>query len=523
MKTARQLLILSGLALVIAGCIESWESPEWSVVMELPLMSNSYPIAGLVDDSTFTVSDNLIMFIHTGEIEPLEIQRTININPKDSTFVFQNDSVTQNTFSLDETGVFDNEFGHGKEDIEIEYAVIDECILQFQVFTPTAVDSASIRFDDIYTPEGDQLRITLRADELAGFSQTFQYNLAGHTIGTQNNTDVIVDIGFTLQSWASSPGASQLRIWFEDHMDFTHFRGNVLNKTFALETQTSDIDLDYPDNFFETVEPQDVYLEVTVQNEINFPISIFGDVVATNTETGESRRINFIHEGDAEPYMVFEPATFDNPQIMTFHDSIGYIMGISPDILRIENSYFLVVQQGYTGIAEMVNGSANNDDIAQGDYAGKAPFKFIINNDTLTPDFLDEIQISADNRKNIEEYADSAHFILDVDNQYPIGTWVDFYFATSGDPDILYTENPELYPEVNFFRLPSRYLNVGPGQIVEYNWTREDILFFTQPEVYFGMKFTLDSSEGEVIEFDYDDTIHILGRVNLDTHIHFED
>jgi hypothetical protein len=521
----RIFLFLLSLTLLMSGCIKELKAPRWDAEFTLPLISDTYPVSDLVNDSTLVMEGDTLVYKVEDDLQSTPNDDFLQLHSQDAGWLGVLTNTTTSTENLGLDGASINGLGQ-TSDLRVSHGLIHSGLLRFDIERLSQLQSMTVTFENIYLPGSTaNLQVALDQNNTNGFMDQYICDLAGYTLGETNDTTLLNNLPFSVSSVSYDNGMyDQLRVHYDEPLIFEHIEGEMQRITIPIYGAATDVEIEYPTNLSEALELKEATINFKVRNQLGFPIALVGTLSATG-QNGEIRHINFYDETNPlSKYLVFEPNTWDSPQTLSLSDSIAYLLNSVPTRVEVPSfsACFLIVPQGYNGTGEgRVYGSANAGDIAVAHYETRAPAVFLLHQATLTPVQVDSLKISKDNRKFIRENANSGILSLTIDNRINAGGRFLLYFCTARDTAIIYTQSPGDYPDEKFLRFTDN-LNLEPNQDdqhFELVLNPEDIPFFDNPMIYMGFRDIVHSSDGEYIVVQGADNLRVRSHLTLNAHI----
>ncbi|MCD4828132.1 MAG: hypothetical protein K8R90_01715 [Candidatus Cloacimonetes bacterium] len=490
--------------LAVAGCIKSPQAPSWETELNLPLLNKIYYAWELEDSTDFIIENDSLFFLQHGNVNSADLGEQMGINARPNNFVWlplPPETTFAGALGIDETGV-------GSDDLAVSYALIEEWTLEFafQNVDP-ALQTVSVTFDDIYTPAGQPLSVNISSFDVTTQVSLDAYSGEYYSIGLPGNTTLYDSLSFTVQTQSDAGAPSpvaEMKILFQNSISLNLMEGMAFHKILPIEDHTIELSLDYPVGADSAIiiSEDGARMDVEICNHLGFPVELRGRFTAYNDD-GESRTIFF----DETDHMVFDAATTMYEPVnsmQTMRDSVGWLLNILPSRIELTDAWFIV------GLDTQETGFAYSGSDARGTLTGRLPFLFRLTGHPMRLPEPEVSDISSTNREQIEKYARGGHVIFLVENMYPAASEVDIYLSTSADEDSLYD-----HPMLHFPRDgEANYVPAMDSDSLKYELTQEDILFFTNPTIYLGMKFTFDQTQGDIY-IAPQDYMGLIGRTRI--------
>lgn len=502
MRFKISLMITIILGLLLSACnVEKFDMPTWDVTLNVPMMNENYYVSELIDSvNFFPAPDNGLLFRTTGEIRTEDVGNIAvdtGVSTDDVPILSGINTQTEFPFSDVQNGreLAYGLIGSGK--IWCDFSNID---LQTTEITLT--------FDEILDENNQALVIDF--DGTAGLQET---DLTGYHIGTPGSDTIVETVHVSINSASGLPNGSllgQVSLLMNEDITFSSFRGRLTNYRLVTEENSTSIDIDYPWGLDDAIELTNASIRISIVNPIEFPCVFYGDFYAINTSTGETASIPVIDENDQR--YIIPPAVNGIPSIteIEFVNQVDQLLQVMPEHVDLRDSYFLITN---------TNNQIGSLDFSQqitGEYVANAPFRFILYPALISPQDSVEIEISADNRKTIEENILNAHLELMILNKLPAGADATVYFSL----------NPNLDPTdastwaFSKFAVIDSYQDNPNEQPVSLDVTYDELMLFTNPKVYMKATFRFDASDGPItITASPADYIRIRGMIRVLTHV----
>ncbi len=515
MKGLRLFVFALGITLIVIGCIKPPQAPEFDTTFKLPLIDKHYYIYDLEDSTDFIVENDSIFYIQNGNISSYQVDSLMSINAHPSLFDWFNvRSNVENTDYLPLSLVVET-----IEDVSISYGMVKEWTILVEVRNPHPdLESLTLDFDEIYTPEGEPLQIVV-----TDFTDTTATSLDGDldhyeffTIGTPSNPTLLDSLRFTVTPEIDSDIVEQVcqtKVFFVDPLFLQGMYGTVYNRRMNIESEIEDMHIEYPDNLDSTLIITNARMIFDIDNYLGFKVGIRGKMTAYN-DMGETRTI-YVDELDN---LTFEPATIHGEPVSTtqvLSDSVAYLLNIFPSHIEFTDAYFAV------GLTQEERGFVYAEDYAHGTFQGRVPFLFQLEEGIIRNDTTYVTELSDEVRDRIREFATSATIDLIVENTTPTAAHAYLYFSTIEHPDTLFHEPDSVFSQWNLL-MPREgedtYTPATSTKTFTFNLSEEDVRFFTNEKYYLGIEFLFDSTEGETIYVKPEDFLRLDGDLNIVLH-----
>jgi len=532
MKKRYNIFFLLLLVLIfLAACIEKPEMPDWDINMYIPLMNEEYYVKDLVDSTNFVSIEDEIFFTNEGTFTGEIVPREMNINAKTSEWItVESGNSVSGVLPIDEDNVYDEVTGM-YETFQIRYGEVYNWFLQIETDFSLPVNKMTLTFQDVYNEDGSQISLGY---EIAGSEHTYISNLAGVNIGIKDNPELLLELPFTItletDKRYEKEEAGQVRVFFGGdnadlgHIYFSYFEGRMMNKTFSFTDFNQSINVQYPYNLDQTIQPQGVTLNLKLYNSLGFNVILRATLKAYNDDTGDSLQIIFDENYPETITATAAPAVGDSSiTIMALTETMDEFIAVIPSHIKLTDARFIASPDVAT------DGFAKYGTHSRGDYTFMVPFKFKILQSTITPDKIFSSEISESNQQTITDYILSAILDLELRNRLPIGTGIDIYMSTSSDTTVIF--HPDDYPQyqslyftdvidtIHIAAADNSFPDSSPVlSYIQLKIDEEDVDFFSNRNIYTALKFHLDES-ADSITIKPEDYIGVKGFVTLKAHV----
>ncbi len=522
MKTFRFIFYISVVTAIIVGCMKPPNVPVFDTTFKLPLIDKNYYIYELEDSTEFIIehyeNGDSIFYIQDGNINSSGVDSLMFIKSHQELYnwipLYSN---TQNNGSL---GLDESDFSD--ERITVSYGKVKSWALHFEVRDPDPqLTSIFIVFHSVFDPDGNPLQV-----EITDFSDTTFVSLDAneaadkyYTIGAEDSDVLLDSLQFSVTPQIdiqNTEKVCEMRVSYENSICFTELKGNVFNRNLPIESDIEDFELNYPENADSTFVISEARMFFTITNELGFKVGFCGKLTGFNDQ-GESRAICI----DQEDNLIFDEAISPEEPVTStqvLSDSLDYLLNIFPSRIELTGAYFVVGQTEYE------TGFISTGQKASGNYKGKVPFLFAINEGLIRNDSTFVTELSDEVRGQIRDYAHSAKIKLKVVNTMPAAAHAYLHFSTINNPDTLYHYPDSVYSKWNLLIPREEENTYTPPNTTEefvFDLSEEDIHFFTQKKYYLGIELLMESTDGETIYIAPEDFLGIDG--DLDIVLHFGD
>ncbi|PID29822.1 MAG: hypothetical protein CSB55_01160 [Candidatus Cloacimonadota bacterium] len=532
MKNSYKLILICFLLFLFVGCIKKLETPEWDVNLEIPLINKNYYVYDLQDSVNIVSEDGIMYYQNTGDITSLEVSSdilTISENSEKMNLI-STDIVKRGGLPLDN----ENE----ENEIELRYAVTSEWYLHFafnNLEHPEYIESISFTFENVFETSDSE-----------PFTKVFNGNFGTETIEDLSNfiikddtlgpQEVLDSLRFTVEIKAND-GASlddfDLTLSYEK-MKFSYVEGKVFNKRLDIEDNSTEIDIEYPVGIENTLNQHGAKLIFDIDNPIGFDCTFYGKISAYNMTSGITNYA-IIDETDKVILEHAENGEVKSTTVILQGEKIDALLNTYPEKVTLDESYLIIGNKNEQG--EVVTGYIREGVKVSGTHKSKVPFEMILINNSeleddtqvadsnyIQPSEIQEIDISSDNQEIIEERANHAEFILNLENSVPGGAIAHLYFADN-EEDVF--ENPVLKipredEDTSFEPALSDNQTGETSPVVSeirLKLSHEDLMIFLTDKLYLGTRFVFKDSGGEPVKIKSEDYIGVTGYIELSAHI----
>jgi hypothetical protein len=492
---------LSGLFLVgvlflvlLVGCdLEKPSMPKWDINVDLPLINDYLYVSDLVDSVHFFQNGNDIYFSSHGNVNSF-LLNNLELQPHtEATIPLFADLIENGTMSLASIA--------STNQVKVAYGrVISGDLVVTSSNLSEGFQSAVIQFNELYTSNGQNLTIHVTNEG------TLHVSLAGIYIGTITNTAIIENLHYSItneSSLAAGTPIGEIDLTLNQVIHFDNFIGLMNNFSLDVQNETTSITIDYPLGIENAMQITDASLQMNLLNEIGFDCELHGKLYAYNDNTGAVDSVSILDDNN-QPFVLSAAVSESNPTPSTFilHDGLHQLMSIIPTRFAVGNAYFVMRNSseslGFAHIGQRVTGT----------YIEHVPFNFTLFDSEITPNRVDSLEITQENRNYIRNNAHNASLALKVKNQLPIGMGFEIDFSSS--PSVF--ENPELIRSatINSGGYDSAY------QEINMDLTHDDLQVFDNPKIYYKTKIHFHPTDGPVvITGSSSDYIQVIGRIHL--------
>jgi hypothetical protein len=303
---------------------------------------------------------------------------------------------------------------------------------------------------------------------------------------------------------------------------FEKIFGIMQNFIVIVDPIITKIEMDYPNNIEKAIKLNTLRLLFEINNYLGFDAVFTAEMYSINTKTGEQSSIIPIREDVRgatranTPILVALDIPVDDPRFMN----------IAPDEIYMDNAQFHIINEaGDLGFAEV--GTAFN-----GNYISMVLFDFyFVEDEPIYPEEVTEVEVSDDNRENIEKYVENVTINLEVQNSYSMGGRIFFYFCSSPLDSLIYQSDNDIrqgFGRVALinsesggfgYRVLSGEHSSQGIQRYQFQISKRNLpIFYQYNPLYYGFKIHFD--EGEAI-IRPEETIRVVGYLTLDLQIKF--
>lgn len=487
--------------LVFSACeFKDPAGPSWEMRLSVPLVNKPYPISDLIDGENFAAEGDSMMYFYTdGLIEGANVEEgrlKITANEEGSG-MFE----ILNISFVDSLSIENQE---ATDDVKIVSATVREGRLKFQFrdIHPDLV-KVNITFLELITPEEENLSIDIYR---SGTDYDFEYDLFEHRfIDTSDgdSTTVLTDLHFNIIQYSNESSLDsfgQMKIYYDENIYFRRIRGLLDDFEVAADDFISDINVDYPTNIENALVINNPKLTFKVYNYIGFDADFFCTVTAYNTRSNITETVHLTR------FITAAPSQGDSMLTnLVFTESIERLMNIAPDKIEMTNAYFRVNNPD-NRIGFAMEGRAYG-----GSYRTTVPFNFsFVAGEPVTPKNLIQIDLSENNREEIEKRAKRIKFNVKLDNYFDIGSNVKLIFCSDSsyvysdiaDAPYSYNDGVEDSDNPVFTRItfdgyvPQGSLTQATQRQLTFLLPSEKISIFHRfPTIYFGLVFDFDEND----------------------------
>jgi len=508
----RNLFIVVFVLLLLTAC--EFTAPSWITTLRLPLLNEDYPIINLTTTDNIDADDYVMYFYTDGIIENASIGEArlrISPNAEGSGPI---PLASEHEEGSTRISIVDGESGEGEDyDVRIVYATVLNGFLNFHFSAVTEnVATVIVTFAEILDDADEPLVVAIDPHNLPP-NNIHAAPLHGYKFTDLERPGIALEeLRFTVEvvlvdgvSWGSiNSTQGYMRIYYDSPIFFSNIYGWLESfRVDALDSIT-DIELDYPINIENAVHLNRPELVFVLNNYVGFETAFEATVTAFNTR-GESLIYTTI-EVDGMLKQAIEPG-LPTQTTLRFGPEVGVdkLMSIAPDRIEITNAFFVIDQRtGAPGFASVGLAYA-------GDYRATVPFDFTFRpNQPVMPKELTEVNITGNNREDIERHAQGVVMHFTLRNYYTLGARIILFFSSSDDHYLVY--NTESIFTDGFSRLvlyEDRYgqpLHLYAGNIdipfersLSISLGREYLpIFYRHETIYFGMQIIFDEGHAEI-------------------------
>jgi hypothetical protein len=535
MKRICCLIFIIFAALLVTGCIEKLETPEWDVNLQVPVINKSYPVYDLEDSVNIVIDDSVMYYKNTGEIRSFEVGSdllTIGSNTVDMQLA---------TIDANESGAISMSDGSASEEMAVRDGITSEWFLRFKIDGLTNsqdLEYVKITFQNVFE-SADAEPYYQMID--SNFSTEVVADLGGYLIKDDNlaEQEVLDSLRFTVEVAAVDgvvPEEFELRISYNE-IKFSYLEGKVFNKQLDVNDDITNITVEYPYGIENTINAHGAKLMFEVDNPIGFDCTFYGKITA-KSETNGITNTTTIDETDEVIIQHASNGNVEHTTVILQGPEIDDLLNTFPEEVRLEDAHFIIGRRNSQG--ETVIGYINSGVSMLGYYESKVPFELILMNNNIgdstavadsnyvQPRELQEIEISSENQTIIEDRAKNANMVLRIENSVPAGATAHLYFSDNED-DVF--DSPLLkFPrdgENTTFDAASEDMTSGEitptTSEVRINLSNEDLQTFLNDKLYLGLRFVFMDSDGEAVVVKPEDYIKVIGRIELLAHISEEE
>jgi len=281
---------------------------------------------------------------------------------------------------------------------------------------------------------------------------------------------------------------------------FSEFTG-ILNRV-EMEIEEIEEEIDFPEQL-EGFAVETATATLTIENGVGFPAEVDFRIYGEN-EDGEIDSL--IIQGNIDPS--------PSPGVMQ-----STTLPPIPNVADFFNMHpTKLTGSGKIWLGEVdVEGTATEHDSIKGLVSLWVPLVFMLPADHVEND-PDTLEFDEDTQDIFRDNIKYAQLLINIDNHLPVGADVKLYFSKDRGDNTIYDSgySPDLYIPLE---LKAPVTTGDPGTASGFtsnSWNIElnesDLLLFTNPEVYFGMKLVYPHTAG-MVKIRPSDYIYIEGKV----------
>ncbi len=470
------------LALIGACKINNPNLPEWDIDLSVPLVNQHYYMRDLVDGVNIIADSTDAVYLRTeGDIDTPPITAIqVNLN-----LPSQEVPILSGTSTTGDLSLLDTESNN-----RISFGVIYTGILK-SVYTGGSSNSESITisFNDLRRADGTTFSIDIDTSQ-----QDMYHTLDGCLIGMFNAGNLMDILSFTVTAESSLPqnaflGTVQLEV--VNALQFSVFQGLLPDFEIGLQETAAHIDVEYPMGLENAVQLIEADILMVLENSIGFECEFQGYLYAKSENTGVEKTIPIIRENGT--YYTVAPANGDMPSVtnIQFSNGVEEILAIMPNIIEIRDAKFIIRSNSITDI-----GTIKSGDAIIGTYTVNAPFRFILKNERIIVQEVNELKISQENQNRIRNNALSAGLNVKMVNKFPFGATAQLYFGTDPNLDVDLSSTYSFKKVVSFDAYNPNLSD--HDQEFELDLNTDELLVFANPKAYMRWAFTFDATDGDI-------------------------
>jgi len=484
------------------------DAPTWDVNFIIPLISRMYTVEELVEDSDELVVDQLneqIIFTMEEDIDRFEVGQHLKVGAAG---------------------------GSATVDVPLGIAVGWERTQNAEVALPeeVVVESATIESGEILIEIENTSGYTGRVEiEIPGIT------LEGNTIKIEVTSTPGSNLSFpvNLHAYTISPRI----LWGRSHVDFTvylrvlsvqngqsgYVRGRLSISEIVFQRVTgilNEVDLPFESTEMEIEFPEELEGFMVGSAELELLLWFGVQVPMRFRLTIEG----FETRGVPSPPILVDTWVTPNTQ--------GFTSLLVPDVTDMINSQPSRIL--ITGSIEVGNGTTRatvyDTSSVAGSFLFRAPLIVALPQHTSTAE-PDTLEIEEDTREAVRDNLMELAIVADIENHVPISGNVSLYFSKTRGDETLYDQPDLIIGPVSFS--PATLTNGDPKVVAtpgasQWNQTMtkaEDIVLFEEEELYMGIKFNFNGTQGELAKIRPLDYIRIQahGAAKVHTKIPEED
>lgn len=512
-KTTKYVVYSMFILLFFVSCkINEWNSPWWDITLVAPLVNDTFAIIDLRSDENFEFDDYQVYFVTKDDIEEAEIRDgELKMSPSEGGIFYLRLPRFEDSLPI----ISD------EDDVQIVHAIVSSGKLDFDFRSVSDnITYVTIVFNEILDLNNNQKRVRIQRQ---GSNFSYESSLVGYKFQNLVASDELIErLNFTVIIESTDGGATDGRmdIFYEDSIYFSSIYGILDNLRIDTEDIISNIDIEWPINIENAIRIKNPKMVINIYNYLNFPAIFNATVTAFNT------RSNLQHTFDIEIYM--EPTDNidvaakrvitivpNNPSDLSFIvRPIDVMMNIAPDKIEVTNAHMMIVNPNKEKHHARVGRAF------YGDLESTVPFDLVFLGEPVFPATPETVEISRNNRENIEKRVENAALRVVLANRYSLGGVMQLHFSYRDDHEFMYGDESEsgrrlvikedrLARSLRVEKAPD--INNPHEETYYVDLTREELkMFHLHEEIYFGFKIVFD--EGETIVRP-DETISIIARL----------
>ena len=503
-------LLLSILTMLLLACgLVDFERPVWDVTLQnVPLMNEDFPASDLIGENIAVLGDTLTAYID-GNLEKVTADLVKSINAQTGNIpLISGVESTGNNFFLQSLSP--------DTEIRVVNGLIleGEMIVQFDNGDVNDVSLLTIEFIQLKEADGSSRVENITSSQWV--NNEYVIDLAGLTLEAQDPDAEAIVVGFDVVLVSLQPDGTNvgsIKLAMQGELEFESFTG-FINDLRALDFE-SDLDIDYPVNFENSVIVDQASIFFDVYNKIGFEFILMGDLVAFK-DGAEIDRITL--EDDLSTELKIDgndaPGSSKLTEIEIVNDArVNEMIRLMPDNINFVNPYYSV-----NNVSSVAAGFVSNADGVYCDYRIEVPLIAEITSDYfITPEKLTSIEIDKSNQDILRDRVNSGNIELMIDNGYPLGGSVDVFIAsheiTSDSLSMMTSEIQLLNNEI----VADQYNQLIFIEL-EKGLENYDLNAFLNDEVFIRFRVKFNNTDGNVIIM-HDDNINVNGSLNIDIHI----
>lgn len=525
------IIFLLVLMLFVFSCVENFKFPSWNVNLSVPLMDKNFPLADIDSEEDIMIEDGEFLIKHNETLEgdTVTAAQLIIGQKQVETEIPPQDVYFEDELTISDIGEIDEQMGYAFGIVNSWTMNID---FNLDGITSHNMDTIVLTFPDI-NPVGAEDILTI---EITDFDNTTSVNLDGCTIGDENSqtiADILEEIqfGIDVQTNAEIPqgGLPIMRVFF-DEIQLQRIRGVVSDKLIDIPDKTTDIDIDYPAGINEAIQLAEATLTVNLTSEIGMDCNLYAVIRAYNEDNDYSEfYVGYEDPNDntVNDFLIEAAEDINTPKVSSISftgEKVANLLNIFPNRLVIEDAHIIIERDLDMDDLDAELGFVEIGQGIDGDYETEIPFDFYINNESVKPDSIFEVEISHENRDYLCDYTNRANMIFKLGNSMNFAANVNIFMSHSNIFENVYdslyihptTGKKNIVFKNNFIDAATAS---GDGESeVSFEMNYDEIQFMDNDKIYVGIEAVFSGSE-EQVTIKPEDYIKVLGRVDAEVKV----